>query len=61
VSRSVTNKLVEDFARSEYCPRENSPGIPSMTPEEHILSFLWYAIVYLAKLLYCIPIFLFTE
>ncbi|KAL1486147.1 hypothetical protein MTO96_047076 [Rhipicephalus appendiculatus] len=44
LSRSVANSLVAEFAKSPYYPsRSDRGGLPPKSPEEHVLSFLWYA------------------
>lgn len=44
LSRSVANALAAEFGKSPHYPsRRDDGGLPPKSPEEHVLSFLWYA------------------
>lgn len=44
ITRSVAELLAAEFAKSPHCPKKSDcGGLPPKSPEEHILSFLWYA------------------
>ncbi|KAK8760846.1 hypothetical protein V5799_011671 [Amblyomma americanum] len=44
LSRSVANALAAEFAKSPHYPsRTDRGGLPPKSPQEHVLSFLWYA------------------
>lgn len=44
IRRSTVAALIERYARSSsYVPHFDHGGYPQKSPEEHILSFLWYA------------------
>ncbi|KAH7936904.1 hypothetical protein HPB49_006279 [Dermacentor silvarum] len=44
ITRSVAELLAAEFAKSPHCPKKRDRGgLPPKSPEEHILSFLWYA------------------
>ncbi|KAL3251812.1 hypothetical protein MRX96_055041, partial [Rhipicephalus microplus] len=45
LARSPCYELIKQFEPSEFHPSDrNHGGVPVKTPEEHILSFLWYAV-----------------
>ncbi|KAH6926478.1 hypothetical protein HPB50_018738 [Hyalomma asiaticum] len=45
LARSACYELIKQFEASEFYPSDrNHGGVPVKTPEEHILSFLWYAV-----------------
>ncbi|KAH8027002.1 hypothetical protein HPB51_001317 [Rhipicephalus microplus] len=45
LARSACYELIKQFEASEfYSSDRNHGGVPTKTPEEHILSFLWYAV-----------------
>ncbi|KAH7976267.1 hypothetical protein HPB52_010436 [Rhipicephalus sanguineus] len=45
LARSACYELIKQFQASEFFPSDRSHGgVPVKTPEEHILSFLWYAV-----------------
>lgn len=44
LSRAVANSLAAEFAKSpRYPSRTDRGGLDPKSPEEHVLSFLWYA------------------
>lgn len=44
VTRPVADFLAAEFAKSPHCPQKSDHGgLPAKSPEQHILSFLWYA------------------
>ncbi|KAH8010061.1 hypothetical protein HPB51_024446 [Rhipicephalus microplus] len=45
LARSACYELIKQFEASEFYPSDrNHGGVPVKTPEENILSFLWYAV-----------------
>ncbi|KAH6947186.1 hypothetical protein HPB50_017499 [Hyalomma asiaticum] len=45
LARSACYNLIKQFEESEFFPSDRSHGgVPVKTSEEHILSFLWYAV-----------------
>ncbi|XP_070385357.1 putative nuclease HARBI1 [Dermacentor albipictus] len=44
ITRPVADLLAAEFANSPHGPKKSDRGgLPAKSPEEHILSFLWYA------------------
>ncbi|KAK8772096.1 hypothetical protein V5799_024659 [Amblyomma americanum] len=44
LSRPAADSLAAEFAKSPHYPsRTDRGGLPSKSPQEHVLSFLWYA------------------
>ncbi|KAH7959330.1 hypothetical protein HPB49_010436 [Dermacentor silvarum] len=44
ITRSVAELLAAEFAKSPHCPKKRDRGrLPPKSPDEHILSSLWYA------------------
>nr|XP_050050091.2 putative nuclease HARBI1 [Dermacentor andersoni] len=45
LSRSAADSLAAEFAKSPHYPsRTDRGGLPPKSPQEHVLSFLWYAV-----------------
>ncbi|KAM7312911.1 hypothetical protein ISCGN_009815 [Ixodes scapularis] len=41
--RPIAYELIDNFGASPMFPPATHGGLPAKTPEEHVLSFLWYA------------------
>ncbi|XP_049275433.1 uncharacterized protein LOC125759947 [Rhipicephalus sanguineus] len=43
LARPVAEKLIAEFAASSMCPSSTHGGVPAISAETHVLTFIWYA------------------